>query len=735
MSYAWGHLKRAFRRVAPAFALVLVFVVASAAGFVLHLGTTPGRRFVTRLTNSLVSEILVSDLRIESIEVLSPTTLRVSRVELVHHSGKPVLVAEGLEVHFGLLSLLRGILGEKEVRIEIPDVRVDRFTFALTRDVEKGGFTIESAFDTVPSAPSTSPSKPVFVALPKMQVAAATVTTDQPGIDKTTARLTRLSAGLDLSPSGVVLSLRSDDTKVTGLLARDIQSKLRSELRLPGTTRAELDARVGQVPLNAEFGMRGAELDIGASSAELAPAALRDLLGSWPILVPLRVNARVKGEPSAMKATAQAELGTGRVSAAGSLVLVPDVSSKLDIHAEDLDLRAFDASAPQTAIDVDATLTLRLARGFEMETTATFRESTVAGYPVPALKVHATYTRDVLAGTATILDPKLASVVEFRVSGDGKVEFETKSADVDLAALARYGVAAKGRAALHTKGALEAGRLAATFDASFRNADVGAARVESVSVRGSVSGPLSRPNELEIEVEAQGTKLTAAGATLPRFRATVRGAGGRHAVSLVETSDKTPIFDVSADVALGKQVVVSDVRLDSRRGDDEIRIAVKRVEVDAGGVRVHDISLRTGQGSASGSITLHGQRRVVDLVLTALDVREAVSALGVSVPGVRGRLDGRVHFEEAGSERSGEVDVELRDGGFPPYADVGAKLAAKLHGSDIDVDAELTVQGVGELELEGRGSLRRSLFDPRAARELVGNATLAFSGLDLEAAS
>ncbi|HEX6273881.1 MAG TPA: translocation/assembly module TamB domain-containing protein [Polyangiaceae bacterium] len=735
MSNAWGPIERGVRRVAPALGLTLVFLAASVLGFVFHLDTAPGRRLVARATNSLVSELLVSDLRIERIDVLSPATLRVSRAVLLDRSGKPVMAAEGLEARFGLVELLRGILAADAVRVRISDVTVERFTFALLRDRERGGFSIETAFDPMPSGPRTTPPKPVFVALPRIRVASADVTTDQPGVERVTARVRELSASLDVSPAGLVLALKSGDATIRELFARDVRARLDSELRLPGTTRATLDAHVGGAPLTGTLAWQKKELDLGLRSARLEPASLRELFGAWPLIVPLAASARATGELSTMKASTEANIGACRISGSGALELAPEVRSELAVRVEDFDLRSLDAVLPQTALDVDATVKLRYANGFEVETVGTFRESTVGGYAVPALRVRATYARSGLSGTATILEPKLATNAEFRVSDAGRVEFETKSEDVELAALARYGLSAEGRATLRSRGVLEAGRLDATFEGSFREPRVGGVSAENVRVRARVEGALANPGGLSVDLVTEGERLDAAGATLRRFRATARGSALRPKVTLEDASDDDTKLAASADVELGKRLVLREVRLESRRGDDAVSVEAGRVEVGPGGVAVRDVSLRSGDGSMNGSVTFDGRRRVVDLTLHELDVRRVAAALGVPAPAARGRIDGRVRFEELGSERTGEAELTLRDGAYPPVRDVSIDLKAKLAGPDIEADATVALSGVGRGELRGRGTLRRSVFAPRAFDALSGRATLDVAELDVATSS
>ncbi|HEX6766241.1 MAG TPA: hypothetical protein VF103_12205, partial [Polyangiaceae bacterium] len=641
---ARGLAGRAVRRSAAFVAWFLVFAVAFVAGVSMHLDTTRGRRLVARLTNELVSELLVSDLRIERIDGIGTTRLFVPRAALVDHFGKPVLLAENLDVRFDLLTLLGGIFAGDDVRVTIPDVRAERVVVGLTRDPKTRHLTIETAFD--PARPSHGPpGKRIFVKLSRIAVTEASVATNIEGLEQATAKVRDLSAALDVSPDGLVLSLDGRRTTISKLLPHDVETRLRSELRLPGKTHAELDGRVGLAPATGTFEWQGDDFGFGASATELTPEAMRDLVPAWPLVVPLGGKAKAEGRLEAMALRVDATAEKTRISGKGTLRLTPEISSELGLRFEPLDLRVFDASAPETAFVVDANVAVRLTGGLKVDVTADVADSEISGSPIPALKLRGTYAGDELVGTAEVLDPKLRTDVEFRVSSGGRIDFSSTSPGVELASLARYGVAAKGRATLRTRGTLDGERLQATFDGSGAALEAGPARAHALRFRGSVDGPLKRPNELRTELEADGEGLDVAGAAFHEFRVKSGGSLEKQAVSFEGSSGSDATLEASGDLALGKRTTLGSVRLESRRGDAAVAVAAKRVTLEAGAVTVEDLSLRSGGGELSGSITASGMRKVVDLAATNLDVGKVLAALGVSAPEVRGRVDARAHIE------------------------------------------------------------------------------------------
>ena len=144
--------------------------------------------------------------------------------------------------------------------------------------------------------------------------------------------------------------------RIARLFVEPVRGRLDAELGFPGTTRATLEARVGDAPVVARVRWRGSELELGLDSSELNPAAMQRLFGSWPLVVPLRASAEGKGPATALAMHADGSAGKSRVSVAGSLALTPEIASELDVHATALDLRVFGAGLPETALEASAKL-------------------------------------------------------------------------------------------------------------------------------------------------------------------------------------------------------------------------------------------------------------------------------------------------------------------------------------------------------------------------------------------
>ena len=735
MSAARGPALRVVRRAAPAAAYALVFVLTCALGVVLHLRTSAGRRLVARETSALVSSLLVAGLRVERIDVLSPTRLFVSRATLSDRLGQPVLRAEELDVRFGLMTLLGGILSEREVRVALPEVRAKHVAVWLMRDPASGGLTFETAFDTRGAKSPGPPGKPVVVALPHIEVEVASVATNLPGLEQVTARVSRLAAALDVSPAGVVLGMKSNDTRLTKLFARDATGRLDGELRFPGTTRFELTGNVGRVPLVARAGFRGSKLDLAASTTRLEPEAMRELFPAWPLLAPLEASAEAHGEIQALQARVTGSLGAAKLTGSGTLALAPRVESELGVHVEDFDLRALEASAPETALDLDAKVRLALGEGgLEVHATGTLPESKLGSLAVPPLRAEVSYGRNKVTGAARVLEPGLETEVTFQVLPDGKLGFEAQATNLDLKALERYGIPAEGSAAAHARGSLAAGRLSADLDATVSSPRTGPVRADNVVAHAHVEGAVKEPGRLSVSLNANGRNLDAGGVRLASFRTSAHGTLDEQDWLVEGTSSDGGALEAGASVAPRGGPRITDLRVTSRRGGAEATVTAGRVVLEPAGISIEDLALAAGKGGVHGSIAARGGKRSIDLTITDLDVARLLASFGLAGSGVAGRLDGRVRIEEQGSARTGHAQVELRGGAIPPLEGIVANAMADFADDGVTAHAELSVREMVAATLEASGHLERSVLDPRAFREMTGEATLAASNVDLERA-
>lgn len=665
MSTAWGLVERSARRAVSVIALAVVFISATAISVVIHIDTRAARRLAAKEASSAVSHVLVGDLRIDGIDSIAPNRVVVSRAAMLDRLGKPVLVAEALDVRFGLFALLRGIFEGDDVRVALPDVRAERVAVVLTRDEEKGGVTFETVFDMARSGtPGGKKGKPVSVELPRIVVGSASVATNQPGLEDASTTVADLSAAVHFSPAGLRLSIDGQDAKIAHAFPGEVRGKLMGNLRLPGTTQATLDGSLEGAPISVAATWSGPALDV-------------------------------------------------------------------HVRTDGLDVRSLDRRAPEARIHANADLSLLLGEQLKLDARVRLSEATLLGHVVPALELRGTYGNDTLSGHATVLDPSLETDLDFRVSPDERIDFVAESKDLNLAALAPYGVPATGRASVYTRGVVDHGWVAGDFKASFRSLRVGAVRIEKGTAAGRVAGALERPKDLGLDLVTEGEKLDVAGIRIDRFRATARGSGGTRRVTLDGSSRGYPSLAASANALLGDVPLLEDVSLVARRGKAEVHARAGHVDFDRG-LAIRELEVGSGRGRVSGSIALRDDQTEVDLDVTDFDLTRPLAALGVPAPGIGGRIDGEVRFEETAGRRSGRARVRVRDGSLPPLDNLAANLVATFDRSGIEANLEYALPGLASGRVSIGGSVRGSILDRHALQAATGEAELVVDDVDLE---
>lgn len=723
---------RFVRRAATLVLLALLLGVSTLIGVVLHLDTALGRRLIAREVNALVSGLVTSELRIEKIALLSHDRLLIERASLNDLQGKPVLWAEGLEARFGLISLLSGIVGASSVRVNVPEVRIERFGLGLNEDPKRSGhFTLESSFDSR-TPKSGGPPAPVVVELPNIQVRSASVRTNLRALASASADVSALRAGLVVSNDGVVLTLDSRDAHVQKLLARDVRGQVGGQIRLPGVTAATFDVRAGNAPVAGSFRLDESGLGMTASSALLTPEAMRELFASWPLLVPLSARAEARGPADALKLLAEGRAGPTRVTANGTLALVPELKTELDVTLENLDFRAFSAAAPTTSLNASGRLELRFAPVLEVRFTANVPEWQLSGATVPPLDVRGTYAGGRLVGNLVTTSRESPLALDVELAPEGGMRFSGSATNADLRWLAAYGFPASGRATLRAQGTLEAGELSASFEGNVASFSAAGIEARSATFRGKLLGPVREPAALRLEAATQGTGLRVAGAAYQRFEARAGGSGKRQKISVELGSENQATLAASAELGLGEPLVVEGISAEARRGAAVSKLDVERLSLERRALTVQTLELQTGQGELSGSFALRPARERADLTAKGLDLALLARSLGLENRELGGVLDGRITIQESGGRRVGQARIRLREARVGELEKLEATLLAVVDGPSVEADATLEVPGLAQGKFEARGELRGALVAPDVLERMSGEATLRLHAIELD---
>lgn len=708
--------------------------VALVASFSLlaYLQTASGRRLLAAKVSELVSRELVAELRIERIDVLSRERLAISDLTLFDAKGRAVLGLRGLSVPLSPWTMLRSAL-EPTARVELPRVHVEQLQLGLYR-TESGGISLVDALESASPATSKTPPKASNgprIHLPSIVIDRASARTDFGDLSRATTEFQALNVNFDSSPQSFSLGLTTADARVSGALPLEAKGRLRAELRFPGATEASFDGALGALPIHASFRLNGDDLALSSNSESIAPEAMRALIPSWPLVAPVSVRAEASGRLTAMDVRVDARAGASQLNCTGSVALSPSLKGDLSLTGSELDARLFAPSAPQTALGIDAKLELAFDSELHVALNARSAKSDVSGVALPETNIVAAYAGNQLTGTLTSLDRALPVSIDLRVTPAGVSSFHARGQDLDLAALAPYGLHARGHADFDGSGELRDSRIAAQFEARIRAFQSAPLLAESTTVRAKLRGPVALPDQLGLELEVQGTKLSTGMTEFPSWAIDSRGSLERQSVSLRAGPQLAPTLQASTTLALGPGVSLSDTRLQAELNGVRHAVSLKFARFAGQVLELSGLHWQVGSGTFEGSALLSPTRKLVELEASGVRPEELSKTLGIDVGAFQGQLGLSLRFEESGRARRARLSASLLNGVVTAIGAVQADALVNVTDSEVDAEATLISPQLGRGKLSARGSLGHAPLGWDVATRAVGEIELDVRDVDL----
>jgi len=727
-------LRRLVRRAALVAGSLGVVAILAACGVFSYLHTAAGRRLLVAKVNQWVSRELVSELRIERIDVLSNDRLVISGATLLDAKGRTVLGLRGLSARLDAWTLVTNLL-QPSARIELSDVHIDRFELGLYHS-ESGGVTLTEAFDARPdpSKPKVGSSKAGTgprILLPRVAIDRVDVRTDLSGLSQATAELHALTFKFDWSPELLSLGLSTDDARVSRILPLEARLRLNGQLRIPGATDVTLDGNVGAVPIQGSLRAVGGELALSLSSPSLTPDAMRTLISGWPLIAPLSARVELAGRPTAMHAKAEVQAGASRLEAEGPVALSPSIKGELSVKASALDARLFASDLAQTALNADAKLEFALDAALHAALSAHVMKGDWLGTPLPESNIAAAYAEDRITGSVTSIDPALPVGVDFRVSPERTLGFHARAQNLDLAELAAYGLRAQGRVDLDASGELSNEQLVADFEGRIRALQVAPVLVQSALLRGKLRGSVARPAELGVEVAAQGTNFALGALEFPTWVIESKGSFHHQLVSVRAGPESAPVLQASTTLALGEGVSLSETRLEAELRGVKHDVELKSARIAASSLEFAGLNWRVAAGSITGSGQISPTHRVAELEVSGVQPQALLKSLGMNEHALQGRVAASLHFEENGRHRRGQLKGSLTDGAVPAIGTIAAQLDVAITDSEIEGQGALLAAELGQGKLSLRGTLGRGPIDSQSLARMFGELQLDLRDIEL----
>jgi hypothetical protein len=728
-------LRRFARRAFVAACVAAISALLIVFALLVYLQTASGRRLLAAKVSELVSGELVAELRIERIDVLASDRLVVSSATLFDEQKRAVLRVRGLSARFDLVTLISKAVFQPTVQVELPEIHAEQLEIGLYH-AEPGGVSLTGAFSS--RKPSTTPSKPgagPHVHLRRISIDRVSASTDLSGLTQTTAQLNAVSLNIDVSPELFGLGASTEQARVSGALPEALQARVQAQVRAPGTTEVTLDGSVGQVSIQASFRHKGEELELRLSSASLAPEAMRAFVPAWPLHLPAAVKVEVAGPLSAMHALLEAQAGASRVTASGTVALSPSVKGELFITGRELDAQLFAPSLAPTALDVDAGLEFALDPAIHADLTTHWAKSDLFGVAVPELSIHAVYDAGQVTGSAKTADPALPVSLDFGLSAQGALKFHARVQSLDLVALAAYGVRAQGQIDFDATGELVQDKLVAAFEARMRGLMLSPLHAQTTVVRGRVQGSTTRPEQLGLDLQAEGAKLAVGTLEFPVWALECHGSLARQVVALRAGPETKPTLQASTTIAFDQGVGLSETQLDATLHGVKHQLALKFARFAGQALELRELRWQIGAGTLAGSASIGPARRQAELEVNGLEAESVLQTLGLDANAVRGRLNARLQFEEDGRARQGQLQGSFADGAVPALGPLHAEFDVKLLDSEVEGQVTLAVPELGQGKLSAHAALGKAPVTLDALAKVPGEIRLDVSNVELQEVS
>jgi len=690
----------------------VVFAVALGAGAVLHVDLPVMRRVIVDRVNRSLATILVGRVRVEHVDRVGLTEVTGLDARVDDRAGHELLRLDGVRARLSTLAFLRALLGRGDLVVELPEIAADHAEVDLDAD-EDGTLRIVRAF-TTSSPASAGPSRGVRLKLSRIRVAHTSIHGTMSGAPPLDAEVDDLDGSVVVSPGSLEIHadrLRLALRKLPG--GATAQGAIEAHLAEPsprGGDRAlhvSWRGTVGSIAETAALAYDAGEIEATLDVPEAKPEDLRGLWPGCPFVDPASLHANGRGTLRQLRVDARASVGRSVLEIGGPVSVADDVRADLHATVQSLDAHAIHASAPATALDASANLSViaKATGAVSGRIDLDLADGTVASMRVPPARAQGQFGYD----PATPEDTSASATVTIRepgVSLDAALRLTPKkpaydlsfdvSATASLDALSRF-ERMSGNASARVHGRLDAGagRIDARIDADARDLAVPGAHLGTANLAVRATGSPSRPT---IDATLTGAHLDVGGLRFATVHADAHGPPTDIAFGLALVADQGDV-DAHADLAIDPEGgTLRNVVASIRSGGEHVvasaplvRLAKREIRADDAAVEGLGAALRATARKAPDSLYVRATSTGLDLGRVARFAH--VGAI------TAGRLALDVDAEVRTNAARGRAKIDLSGVDFEGWNDGSAHLDATVDGRRVSGRLTAALGDVGTVDI------------------------------------
>jgi hypothetical protein len=609
---------RAAGFVLRALGLVVASVLLLVLSVFANLDTGVVRRVVADRVNRLAFDPLFQGtFTILSIGHVDPFGVSGVNVVVRDPTGKEVLRADGVHARIATHTLLRTLLGWREIVIDIGDVHIAHADVLLDRT--DADMPLVRAFLPKPSPPSPGRGPLVRLSAPHVFIEHASGHGQMSGLPYFDGEVTGLSASFELEPERIVVEMHGGKVLARGIAqGKDAAGSLRGHLEVgivaggPGPSGSfAWEGTVGAVAETVSLGLEHGRLDGVVDVRDAAPDAIRAFWPESPLTLPVSTHLDAHGPFDAVVLAASLQEGDARLDVAGTMGSGKTKHVAIHLDAARVDLHQWiplaDASLVGVRGDVEASLddAGRLEGGATLEAPSGY----IGKHQIPPTKLSThgfrertgAFGGDAMVEIAEPGAPTTISLHATPVGTSSSIAFSIASHGVRLGSVTRVSTEATGTLRITGKGNVDLDKLHLdasldTHGAAVRRGDLS---VGEIDIRGQAHGHLLNP-EVTLGIRARNAAWGAR--TFSELEAQVTGKALTPHIVFHERSQAFADVDADGDLDLRQDPTVHDVTLTAAHGGETLGVELGRATFSHGNIGVKDLVVRGlgGQIDASG---------------------------------------------------------------------------------------------------------------------------------------
>lgn len=737
------------RRLAAFLLIGAIFVAGVVLGAILHLGVPVARIATADLVQSYLNDNFHGTFEIGKLERLSGGGVGARDLNVHDPAGRKVLSVSRLEANIDPWDVIgRALSSNEKLSISIDKVIISEcelhFLPTGLTDEQGNPRTHPSLVDAFSprkkaGAKSTKSKRPVrvwFQHIALRQVYAHGSIAGSPVLE---THVPAASSSMLVTEKGLALDVSRFGLQASGFSGVDTTARGEIHMRLPGAVWGDVSGSLGELPAHHRFRFENGHLDVSGHYPKVAPAALRPLLGSWPLDRTIAVDARIQGKPPELeveiKVSPRRMDATPRVDvrAQGTLFLEQPPRAQLKVESSQLNVSRYLSQLPNTDITSASDVQIEVADSGPVVTFETnTQRSTVQGHGLPSASATGSFKEDSWSLDIQVRDSGIAADAHAHrepgqpITGELQL-FPTGIATAALLQELLPGVS--GNLSGSIQATLERGQFTSEIDLKAPYLAYQGLQTNAVRLQSNLAGNVEQFAQLRASTRVSAASLAFAEFGLHQLELSQSGSLLRPQVKLRAKTSQDAAISGSSHINVPAQTF-DGVELQVSGNGPLVSVGAKQLAWRGDGIDISDFEIES-IGTIRGNLSLHANKSKLDVVARGLNVSRISRLLGLARGEMEGNLDADIDLS-LGQDSEGSVHVDVSEGSILGFGGLEVSAHANVARKNVEGKLVAAVDGLGAVHSDFAVELANGLLDTGAYHRASGRSFLKAEDIDLQ---